>query len=200
MAEEKKGRTIVEHAAYELTKAGMVDDPDPMARQVATDTISLVRKFEKQDHTEQSARFVLEAFETLCQFLPLSPITDDPDEWEKFEIERKNIDTGVTEKQVVWKSKRASMIFSEDQGKTYINQQNGKVGTSVDYLKQAEEIKAEKQARADRKAAAEERAKNPNPAPAADLANVPAGEAVAETKPGTSVTAATAPEIKKEAK
>lgn len=194
------GRTRVEHAAYELTKAGMTDEDDPMARKVAADTLSLVRRFEKQDHTEQSGRFVLEAFETLCQFLPLSPITDDPAEWEKFEIERKNIDTNTVEKQVVWKSKRASMIFSEDEGKTYINQENGKVGTSVDHIEQAETIAAEKAARAARKAAAAERAKNPEGVPKAELDATPAGEVVAqaETKPGPSTTGKTAaPDNKK---
>lgn len=173
MAEEKKkGKTLVEHAAYELTKAGMANNADPEARQVATNTIALVRRVEKMNMTEKQANYVIEAFSILTQFLPLTPITDDPEEWDKFEIDRKNVDTQEVEKKEVWQSRRATSIFSEDKGKTFIDQRTGKVGESVDHIKQAEEMKAAEEARAKRKAENEARTTQPT----AVLADQPAGE------------------------
>ncbi len=175
------GRTLVEHAAYELTKAGMADNADPEARQVATNTIALVRRIEKMNMTDKQAAYVLEAFSVLCQFLPLTPITDDPEEWDKFEIDRKNVDTNEVEKKVVWQSKRATSIFSEDEGKTFIDQRTGQTGESVDHVKQAAELKAATEAREKRKQENAERAKNPTPH--AVLSDQPAGEVSAAPAP-----------------
>lgn len=166
------GRTLVEHAAYELTKAGMTDNGDPEARQVATNTIALVRRIEKMNMTDKQAQYVLEAFSILCQFLPLTPITDDPEEWDKFEIDRKNVDTQEVEKKTVWQSKRASSIFSEDEGKTFIDQRTGKAGESVDHIQQAKEIAEAEAAREKRKAENAAAAQKPH----AVLADQPAGE------------------------
>lgn len=178
------GKTLVEHAAYELTKAGMANNPDPEARQVATNTIALVRRIEKMNMSEKQANYVIEAFSILTQFLPLTPITDDPEEWDKFEIDRKNVDTGEVEKKVVWQSKRATSIFSEDEGKTFIDQRTGKVGESVDHIQQAEEMKAAEEARAKRKAENEARTKQPT----AVLADQPAGEVSAAPSTPTDTT------------
>ncbi len=189
------GKTLTEHAAYELTKAGMADNSDPEARQVATNTIALVRRIEKMNMTEKQAAYVIEAFSILTQFLPLTPITDDPDEWDKFEIDRKNVDTQEVEKKTVWQSKRATSIFSEDEGKTFVDQRTGKVGESVDHIKQAEEMKAAEEARAKRKAENDARTQKPH----AVLADQPAGEmsaapeAPAATTPEAPATEAEAP-------
>lgn len=145
-------RTLSEHAAYELTKAGLANNEEPEARKVATDTMALVKRFEKQGHTEKSARFVLEAFERLCSLLPLTPITDDPDEWDKFEMKRKNVDTGEEETKEVWQSKRATSIFSEDKGKTFVDQRTGQTGESVDHIAQAKQMEEEEKVRKERKA------------------------------------------------
>ena len=102
--------------------------------------------------TERQAQYVLEAFSVLTQFLPLTPITDDPEEWEKFEIDRKNIDTGDVEKKEIWQSKRATSIFSEDKGKTFTDQRTGKTGTSIDHIEQAKQEKAAEEERAKTKA------------------------------------------------
>ena len=178
------GKTLVEHAAYELTKAGMANNPDPEARQVATNTIALVRRIEKMNMTEKQANYVIEAFSILTQFLPLTPITDDPEEWDKFEIDRKNVDTQEVEKKIVWQSKRATSIFSEDEGKTFIDQRTGKVGESVDHIKQAEEMKAAQEARDKRKAENEARTQQPT----AVLADQPAGEVSAAPSAPTDTT------------
>jgi len=139
------GKTLLEHAAYELTKSGFVDDTDPENRKVATDVMALVRRFVKQDHNERTGRIVLDFFETICFFLPLTPITDDPEEWEKFEIKTTNQETGEETTSTRWQSKRAPRIISEDSGKTFIDQATGKTGESVnaaEYAKKVEEQKA----------------------------------------------------------
>ena len=167
-------KTLTEHAAYELTKAGMANNADPEARQAATNTLALVRRIEKMNMTDRQAQFVLEAFSILTQFLPLTPITDDPEEWEKFEIDRKNVDTGEVEKREVWQSRRATSIFSEDKGKTFTDQRTGKTGTSVDHLKQAEEEKAAEEARAKTKADKKSIKEAMAEAPAAEVSAAPA--------------------------
>ena len=167
-------KTLIEHAAYELTKAGMANNTDPEARQAATNTLALVRRIEKMNMTDRQAQFVLEAFSILTQFLPLTPITDDPEEWEKFEIDRKNVDTGEVEKREVWQSRRATSIFSEDKGKTFTDQRTGKTGTSIDHLKQAEEEKATEEARAKTKADKKSIKEAMAEAPAAEVNAAPA--------------------------
>lgn len=186
------GRTLTEHAAYELAKAGMTNNEDPTARNAATAVMALVRRFEKQDHDQKSADFVLNAFSTICNFLPITPITDDPDEWDKFEIDKKNVDTGELEKKVIWQSKRGSSFFSEDEGKNFVDQKTGQTVQSVDHVKQAEDVAAEKAARAARKLAADERAQNPIGHVGAEE---PAGETAvtAATDPGPEATNTTAP-------
>jgi len=172
----------------------MTTNKDPMARKVAADVLSLVKRFEKQEHTERSGRYVLEAFETLANFLPLTPITDDPDEWEKFEIDRKNVDTNETEHKLVWQSKRATAIFSEDEGKTFIDQRTGKAGESLDHVAEAEKKAAFEAERKARKDAAEARAK----APTAPVGDAPAAEeGIAATPPAETVLAKQFPKSKK---
>ena len=183
-----KEKTLAEHAAYELTKAGMTDHEDPEARKVATDVMALVRRYEKQNHNDKTGSFVVEAFSTLTQRLPLTPITDDPEEWDKFEVERKNVETQEVEKRTIWQSKRAPSLFSEDEGKTFTDQRTGKVGESVDHVKQAEEREAQKKARAEAKAKAEERAKQPEKPIGHVNPDVPAGEASLEVGPEETAT------------
>ncbi len=166
-------KTLTEHAAYELTKAGLANNEDPEARQVATNTLALVRRIEKMKMNERQAQYVLEAFSILTQFLPLTPITDDPEEWDKFEIDRTNVDTKEVEKKTVWQSRRATSIFSEDEGKTWTDQRTGKTGTSIDHIEQA---KQEAAAKADReKSVADAEARNAQQ-PSNVLADAPAGE------------------------
>lgn len=172
-------RTLSEHAAYELTKAGMTDHENHDARQASIDTMALVRKFEKQHHNATSTEFVLGAFERLCNFLPISPLTDNPEEWEKLEMTTKSDETGIEEKRVVWRSKRARTILSSDGGKTFYDESTGKGGESVDHtIAEKEKEVAERKAAAD-KAQAAERGKKPIGHVKPD---VPAGEAPIETK------------------
>lgn len=135
-------KSIVEHAEYELKKAGLVDNPNPEARKVATDALALVRRFEKQQHTENTAQWVAQFFTDLISFIPLTPITDDPEEWEKFEIEQTNKDTKEKTTVVRWQSRRCPSIFSEDEGKTWFDQATGQNGKTVSAEEERKRIQA----------------------------------------------------------
>lgn len=174
------GKTLAEHAAYELTKAGMTNNSDPAAKTAAVNTMALVRRFEKMNMNERQAKFVLQAFENICNFLPLTPLTDDPAEWSEFEIQRKNKETGEIETRSVWQSKRHSSVFSEDGGVSYIDQATGNTGQSVsheDAKKQQEAVEqAEDRRKADEAKKAEQASKPPVANPEVPAAEAPAAE------------------------
>lgn len=108
-----------------------------------------------------TTKWVLEFFETICNWLPLSPITDQPDEWEEYEDIHRNMKTGGEEKTIRWVSTRAPSIISMDGGKTWVDYRTNKEGVSVDHIKQAEEWAADKAERKANKEAVESQAKPP---------------------------------------
>lgn len=130
-------KTLVEHAQFELERADLINNPDPKARKVATDTIALVKRFEKQAHDQTTGKYVLEFFENICYFKPLTPLTDDPEEWEKFEIEKTNTETKEKEVSHRWQSRRAPSVISEDEGKTWYDMATEKSGQSLDHIEEA---------------------------------------------------------------
>lgn len=148
-------KTLAEHAAYELTRLGLVDHEEEEARKVARDTMALVRRFEKQGHTANSGQYVLQFFEDICNMIPLSPLTDDPAEWEEFEMTKENKETKEKITEARWTSKRSPRIMSSDGGKTWVDMPTGKTGESVDHKKQAENRKKNEEAIAKRKAEAD---------------------------------------------
>ncbi len=164
-----KGKTLREHAAYELTRAGLVDHKDPEARKVASDTMALIIRFEKQNHTDSTKEYVLDFFQRLCEFIPLTSLTDDPKEWEKFTLTKESAEEGgekITEER--WMSKRSPRIMSSDAGKTWVDMPTGKTGTSIDHVKYEADMKKAKE-----NEAKAEKAK----------AEVPAGEEVEAPTP-----------------
>lgn len=143
-------KTLIDHAEYELTKAGLIDNPNPEARKVATDTLALVKRFDKQKHTQKTAQWVTQFFTDLVSFIPLTTITDDPEEWEKFEIEQTNKETNEKTTVTRWQSRRCPSIFSEDEGKTWIDQATGNTGESApaeEERKRVAEIRAAEEQR-----------------------------------------------------
>ena len=151
-------RSLIEHAAYELHKAKIANSDDPELKQVAINTMALIRRIDKMNMTEKQLEYTLQAFQGLVNHQPLSPITTDPNEWEKFEIKRKNVDTDEEETRVIWQSRRMPSLFSEDEGKTFRDEATGKTGTSLDHLEiaAAEEKEAAAKAEATEKSAAPE--------------------------------------------
>lgn len=176
----KKDDTIMsmyDFAKSELDRAGYTTHPEPEARKVASDVLSLVKRFEKQGHSEYTKDVVLEWFASLTNFVPLAPITDNPDDWERFEITTKNSKGEETVKEL-WQSRRAPSVISEDGGKTFVDQKTGNGGPSQpheDWLKHLAEQHQKAIARMEEK-------KNPKKDPAANVKATPPteGEAPAE--------------------
>ena len=166
-------KTLVQHAQYELEKADLVNNADPEARKIASDTLALVKRFEKQNHSKKTGKWVLEFFQNICWHVPLTPLTDDPDEWEKFDVETKNTETDEVTVVHRWQSRRSPSIISEDLGKTFVDIQSGKEGISLDHVeeeaKRAQDKIDNAKAIEDKKLAAEA-AKN---APTGEPENIP---------------------------
>jgi len=150
------GKTLSEHAAYELVRTGLTTHEDPEARKAATCTMALVRRFEKQKHSAATGMYTLQMFEDLCNFLPLTALTDDPAEWKKFKIRTTNEDTQEVTNVERWESLRSPSIFSEDGGKTWTDEKTGNTGTSLDHVLYDQRQKDEADKAAARKAAGDQ--------------------------------------------
>ena len=74
--------------------------------------MEIVTTFSKQGHSGGSAYQVLTAITQLLQYKPLSPLTNNPDEWML-------IDPTMTGGKNLWQNKRKAAAFSEDGGKTF---------------------------------------------------------------------------------
>jgi hypothetical protein len=98
------------HAERELRRAGLFDRDSDYGGMVGTATLDLVRRFGEQGHSGFSAGLVRDLFGRLAAFEALTPLTDDPDEWN---------DVSAMSGTPLWQSRRDSTAFSEDAGKTY---------------------------------------------------------------------------------
>lgn len=91
---------LVEHAKRELALLGETD-------QKFVDTIvNAVQAFSEYGHSGGSASAAIPIINDLLQFKPLSPLTNNPAEWNE-------VGDGV------WQSARNSEAFSTDGGKSY---------------------------------------------------------------------------------
>ncbi len=115
---EKQGESnLVEHAKRELVLAGNDDDFNESI-------IEAVRGFTSYGHSGGSASVAIPMLNDLLQFKNLTPLTDDPIEWNQ-----------VSED--VWQSCRNSEAFSNDGGKTYTlnSDQNKRIYHSNPHVK-----------------------------------------------------------------
>lgn len=94
---------LVEHARRELALIG--EDQD-----TTEGIVSVVQAFADCRHSGASAPFAVAYLERLLRFEPLTPITDDLDEWE---------DRSKISGYPLWQNVRDSRAMSEDGGKTY---------------------------------------------------------------------------------
>lgn len=101
------GSNIAGHAWDELNRAGaFTADTDFYGGATGRAVMELVETFCRQGHSGMSATIAMDLFRRLVAFEPLSPLTDDPDEWCE-------VADGL------WQSRRKSSAFSRDGGKTY---------------------------------------------------------------------------------
>ena len=72
---------LVEHAKDELKRIGMIDSGDPYNEFATKAILDLIELFASQDHSGFTASYVINAFNRLARFKPLSPLTGKDDEW-----------------------------------------------------------------------------------------------------------------------
>jgi hypothetical protein len=98
---------LVEHAQRELELCGQyTEDPG-----YAQSLICAIAAFASYGHSGGSASVAIEQLTELVNFRPLSPLTDDPAEWEDR--------SGMMSGQPWWQNTRDSRAMSHDGGKTY---------------------------------------------------------------------------------
>lgn len=96
---------LVEHARTELRRIG--EDQD-----VIDWYLDVIRSFASFGHSGGSAAFTTVVLERLLRFQPLSPLTDDPDEW-------MDVSGFMADGTQVWQNRRDGRMFSTDGGRTY---------------------------------------------------------------------------------
>lgn len=107
--ERLQDSNLYNHAERELRLIGMtVDDPDEMNSEMTRHILEMVAQFVSEGHSGMSAGYAIGVLEKLLRFENLSPLTDDPSEWNE-----------VSYDDNVWQSRRRPDAFSNDGGKTY---------------------------------------------------------------------------------
>lgn len=106
---------LVAHAKEELRRAGLFDK-DCYDGMIGKAALRLIETHAAEGHSGQSSALVVELFQKLAKFEALTPVTDDPSEWEKIPQERLPWSQGE-----LWQNKRQSSLFSTDGGKTFFN-------------------------------------------------------------------------------
>ena len=96
---------LVNHARTELSRIG--EDADTIAG-----IVSVVQAFADMGHSGFSAHATAGYLERLLRFEPLSPLTNDPAEWQEHPAD-------IAGPEWRWQNCRDSRAFSRDGGKTY---------------------------------------------------------------------------------
>lgn len=108
--------TLVEHAQYELKRAGLLDEDSDYDGMIGKAALEIVEVFSKQGHSGTSAFVTIDIVTRLMKYEPLSDITSDPSEWVDV-AEQAGTDA-------VWQNRRRSTTFSRDGGKTWYDIQD----------------------------------------------------------------------------
>ena len=102
---------LVRFAIEELKRAGAFDGDADYGGAAARDVLDLVKLFSLQGHSGGSAWVVTSLFNDLVRYRPISPLTNDPAEW--------NDVADFSGGEPCWQSRRRHDAFSRDGGKTY---------------------------------------------------------------------------------
>jgi len=100
--------SLIEHAELELKLAGYDLNKDDYVNDCAKNALEMLKIFSKAKHSGMSAQITLSIFNKLANYKNLTPLTNNPKEWNKL---------GGTE-QEEWQSIRNPECFSADL-KTY---------------------------------------------------------------------------------
>jgi hypothetical protein len=103
---ENTESNLVRHARIELQRIN--EEPETIEQYVR-----IIQAFSDMGHSGGSAPIAIATIYRLLMFLPLSPLTNDPDEWKFLSEDIWGVSGGI------WQNKRNSKAFSNDGGKTY---------------------------------------------------------------------------------
>ena len=98
--------SLLTHAENEMKLIGLDKKESDYDGMLYEAIMKMIKVFADEGHSGFSAMKTLAIFDTLARFKPLSPLTNDPEEWME-----------VGEK--MWQNKRDSECFSVDGGQTY---------------------------------------------------------------------------------
>lgn len=116
---------LMNHAKRELDLLlGADDSADFYEGMTRKAVLELMEVFARQGHSGMSASIVLDLFSQLSDFKPLTPLTNDPADWNE-------VGEGV------WQCRRQSSAFSADGGRTYWTLDEGR-----DLIHEAADAKA----------------------------------------------------------
>jgi len=101
-----------DHAKEELKRAGLFDKDSDYGGALGDAVMELMDVFRKQGHSGSSASMTIDLFSRLAKQQALTPITNDPKEWN---------DMSKYEDNPMWQNERDSRYFSKDGGKTWWN-------------------------------------------------------------------------------
>ena len=96
---------LIDHARRELVRIG--EDPVTISGY-----LDVIQAFSDMGHSGGSSDVAIPVIERLLKYKPLSPLTDDPQEWME-------VQTGTGQMSGLWQSTRDPESFSTDAGKTY---------------------------------------------------------------------------------
>lgn len=125
--ENVTGSRLVDHARRELTIVNQkVQSRDKYSDHEIEGFLKVVQAFADMGHSGGSAPFAIGIISDLLQFKPLTPLTDDPDEWQFHGEEVWGAPGGI------WQSRRNSEAFSINGGSTYYLLSEVRNGTAGD--------------------------------------------------------------------
>lgn len=103
---------IAKFAESELARIGMgADTKDPMNKAMHDHVMHMVEEFSKEGHSGFSASYALGILTKLLDWKPLTPITDEPDEWN---------DVSTDSDHIMYQHKRMSSVFKDgENGRAY---------------------------------------------------------------------------------
>lgn len=101
---------LVEHAEFELKRAGLFDSDSDYGGMLGPHILHLVKEFAKEGHSGGSAAITIAALTRLLRYKPLTAITNNPEEW---------FDVSEASGLPMWQNKRDPSCFSRDGGETW---------------------------------------------------------------------------------
>ncbi len=101
---------LEKHAESEMRRAGLYDADACYGGLIPQAVMELVRALAAQGHSGCSHHLVMDIFDKVARFRPLTPLTSDPSEW---------ADVSEASGRPLWQSRRCPSVFSSDGGTTW---------------------------------------------------------------------------------